>query len=316
TNSQYVFGASLTGTAFSLPAGDASFAVGVEHRGESLDTQEDPLAKSGELAHSASVVAHAEISESMRVSEAYGELVVPLLADLPFAERLEIEGAYRYSHYDSFGGTRAWKFGSTWSPMRGVTLRGVRSHSVRAPNFGELYEPINVSMSNLADPCEDIYTYETPNRLANCQALGIAVPPANSVAVSEVTSGGNPDLQPETSDSITYGVILQPGFIPGLDVTVDYWDIDIKDVVTQMSANSLLNFCVDMPTLDNPFCRQIVRDTDPARTVLHVSTQQMNAARFLARGVDYGLNYRVPVGPGYLRMSLKATRLIQKQQQG
>ena len=316
TNSQYVFGASLTGTAFSLPAGDASFAVGVEHRGESLDTQEDPLAKSGELAHSASVVAHAEISESMRVSEAYGELVVPLLADLPFAERLEIEGAYRYSHYDSFGGTKAWKFGSTWSPVRGVTLRGVRSHSVRAPNFGELYEPINVGMSNLADPCEDIYTYETPNRLANCQALGIAVPPANSVAVSEVTSGGNPDLQPETSDSITYGVILQPGFIPGLDVTVDYWDIDIKDVVTQMSANSLLNFCVDMPTLDNPFCRQIVRDTDPARTVLHVSTQQMNAARFLARGVDYGLNYRVPVGPGYLRMSLKATRLIQKQQQG
>lgn len=315
-NTQAVFGASLTGTAFSMPAGDAHFALGVEHRRETLDTREDPLAKTGELAHGGSVNAHAEIDESLTVSEAYGELVVPLLSGLPFAERLEVEGAYRYSHYDSFGGTKAWKLGSTWSPVKGITFRGVRSHSVRAPNFGELFEPINTNMSNLADPCEDIYTYETDNRLANCQALGIAVPPPNSVAVSEVTSGGNPDLQPETSDSVSYGVILQPGFIPGLDVTVDYWDIDIKDVVTQMSANSLLNFCVDMPSIDNPFCDQIVRDTDPARTVLHVSTQQMNAARFLARGIDYGIGYRKAIGPGFLRMNLKATRLIQKQQEG
>jgi len=316
TNTQAVFGASLTGTAFTLQAGDASFAVGAEHRRESLDTQEDPLAKTGELAHNASVSAHAELSESMRVSEAYGELVAPLLADVAFAERLEVEGAYRYSHYDSFGGTEAWKAGVTWTPIRGVTFRGVRSHSVRAPNFGELYEPINTGTSNLADPCENIYTYETANRLANCQALGIAVPPPNSVAVSHVVSGGNPDLQPETSDSVTYGVILQPGFLPGLSATADYWDIDIKDVVTQLSANALLDFCVDMPSIDNPFCRQIIRDSDPARTVLHVSTQQMNAARFLARGVDFGLNYSRALGPGYLRMNLKATRLIQKQQQG
>lgn len=315
-NDQFVFGANLTGTAFSLPAGAASFALGVEHRRETLDTREDPLARTGELAHGASVAAHAEINESMRVNEAYGELVVPLLANLPLVERLEVEGAYRYSHYDSFGGTETWKFGGTWSPVRGVTFRGVRSHSVRAPNFGEMYEPINVAFSNLADPCEDIYTYETPNRLRNCQALGIAVPPPNSVAVSEVVSGGNPDLQPETANSVTYGVILQPRFIPGLDVTVDYWDIDIEDVVTQISANNLLNFCVDMPSIDNPFCDQIVRGTDPARTVLRVSTQQMNAARFLARGIDYGLNYRRPFGPGFLRFGLKATRLIQKQMQG
>lgn len=315
-NDQFVFGASLTGTAFSTPAGDASFAVGMEHRRQTLDTREDPLAKTGELAHGASVVAHAEINESMRVSEGYGELVVPLLADLPFAKRLEVEGAYRYSHYDTFGGTETWKLGGTWSPARGITFRGVRSHSVRAPNFGEMYEPINVAFSNLADPCEDIYTYESPNRLRNCQALGIAVPPPNSVASSNVVSGGNPDLQPETAETITYGVILQPHFIPGLDVTVDYWDIDIKDVVTQISANNLLNFCVDMPSIDNRFCEQIVRDTDPARTVLRVSTQQMNAARFLARGVDYGLNYRRQFGPGFLRFGLKATRLIQKQMQG
>src|SRR3546814_8498826 len=81
-----------------------------------------------------------ELDESFNVSEAYGELVVPLLSDLPFARRLEVEGAYRYSDYSTVGATHAWKAGAMWSPIDGVSFRGVRSRSVRTPNFGELYE--------------------------------------------------------------------------------------------------------------------------------------------------------------------------------
>src|SRR5690606_6092537 len=113
-NTQTVFGGSIVGPVFALPYGDVSVAVGAERREEKLTTREDPLAVPGELAHSGGVTQHAEIDASLKVSELYGELVVPLLDGLPFAERLEVEGAYRYSDYDRSEERRVGK----WSKYR------------------------------------------------------------------------------------------------------------------------------------------------------------------------------------------------------
>src|SRR5690606_3911719 len=88
-------------------------------------------------------IVHPNLSAEFDVSEVYGELVVPVLKDVAFARHLSIEGAYRYSDYSSIGKTHAWKVGGTWQPLDGLTFRAVRSRSVRAPNFGELYESIN-----------------------------------------------------------------------------------------------------------------------------------------------------------------------------
>lgn len=312
-NTQTVFGGSIVGPVFALPYGDVSVAVGAERREEKLTTREDPLAVPGELAHSGGVTQHAEIDASLKVSELYGELVVPLLDGLPFAERLEVEGAYRYSDYDPFGSTHAWKAGVTWSPVDGVTFRGVRSRSVRVPNFGELYEPVDTRVSNFDDPCETQNIYRSETRVANCRALGIVTPGDASQLTSLLTTGGNPDLQPETSNSLTLGVILQPSFIPGLDITADYWDIDIEDVITQFSANQVANYCVDLPTLDNIFCDAMTRDqNDPVRAIETLSTQQINASNMTARGVDFGVNYRRPVAGGMLRAGFKGTYLIER----
>src|SRR3546814_6821163 len=90
----------------------------------------------GELVYGAVPSQHPELYESFNVSEAYGELVVPLLSDLPFARRLEVEGAYRYSDYSTVGATHAWKAGAMWSPIDGVSFRGVRARSVRTPTLG------------------------------------------------------------------------------------------------------------------------------------------------------------------------------------
>lgn len=313
-NTQAVFGGSVVGPVFALPYGDVSMAIGVEHRKETLKTTEDPLAVPGELTHSGGVTEHAEISAKLKVSEVYGELVVPLLRDLPFAHHLEVEGAYRYSDYNLFGGTDAWKAGLTWAPFQGVTFRGVRSRSVRVPNFGELYEPINTGPSNLDDPCEAQNIYRNPTREANCRALGIAAPGLASQEVSMLTRGGNPDLQPETSNSLTLGMILQPRFIPGLDITVDYWDIDIEDVITQFSGNQIANYCVDLSTTYNIFCAAMTRDaSNPVRPIATMSTQQINASRMKARGVDFGINFRRNLGEGQFSISFKGTYLIKKE---
>lgn len=316
TNTQQLYGANIVGPAFALPYGDIQIAVGGEHRYESLKTVDDPLSTTGELSHGFLLSKHPDIEASFKVSELFGEIVVPVLRDLPFAHRLELEGAYRYSDYSTVGGTDTWKIGGIWAPFEGLTLRGVRSRSVRTPNFGELYEPVNVTQSNLADPCEDPFFYASETRSANCRALGIAVPPTNSLSLTDVTAGGNPDLQPETSNSLTLGAIFQPAFLRGFDMTVDYWDITIDNVVTQFAANTILNYCVDLPSLDNVFCRQITRDqNDPVRSVIALSTQTINASRLEARGIDFGANYRAPLWQGELGLAFKATYLLKKELQ-
>src|SRR5690606_26765104 len=114
-----------------------------------------------------------------------------------FAERLEIEGAYRHSRYSMIGGTGTWKLGAAWSPAAGLGLRAVRSRSVRTPNFGELYEPaVGYQMGSITDPCEAGDYYQSATRAANCRALGITTPLGDFKVGPLVTTSGNPGLRP------------------------------------------------------------------------------------------------------------------------
>lgn len=309
-NTQQIAGGNIQGQLFQLPYGMVSGVLGAEYRRETLVTTDDPLALSGETAFvSAAKSVHPELDVTSKVYEFYGELVVPLLSDLPFARRLEVEGAYRYSHYNSFGGTDTWKVGGTWVPLDGVTFRAVRSRSIRTPNFGELYEPQNVAATGVpADPCGVGAYFLSPTRAANCAALGVATPLPNYGVGPLTTSGGNPNLSPEVSNSLTLGVVLQPAFLPRFDVTIDYWNIDIDDVITQFSPTTVFNLCVDLPSIDNVFCQRQQRNSEGYLTNL-INTQ-VNASRMLARGVDFGANWRVPLGSGQLGFNFKGTWLL------
>src|SRR3546814_9802491 len=108
----------------------------------------------------------------------------------------------------------------------------------------------DVCSSDLTDACSLALYYASETRAANCKALGIDTPFETPRIGPVVVTGGNPDLKPETSNSLTLGAILQPSFVPGLDVTVDYWDLDIKIVITQFSYATLIRRCVDAPTID------------------------------------------------------------------
>ena len=311
TITQKIFGANLAGAVLALPHGDLSIVAGVERRIETVDRHDDPRSLSGDVSYFGLQGPIPDLVARQSLTEAYGEVVVPLLRDLPFARRLEVEGAFRYSYYDkTFGSTNTWKLGGTWEPVSGVTLRAVRSRSVRAPNFGELYAPQTSSASGSpADPCMGVSYYLTDIRAANCKALGIDAPLAYNQLGPLVISGGNPDLKPETANSLTFGAVLRPGFLPNFDLTVDYWDITINDVISSFSSADVYRLCTDLPTIDNVFCQSTERDP-----VTHLATVQktflVNAQQLQRRGIDFGARYRRNIGPGTLAASFKGSYLL------
>ena len=311
-NTQIIWGGNLTGEPFRLPAGPVSMVLGVERRQETLRTTDDPLAESEFTYGGSGFTVHPDLAKSFHVSEAYSELKIPLLSGRPLAWRLELEGAYRYSHYDSIGAAGTWKAGGIWAPVHGLMFRAMRSRSVRTPNFGELYEPaISKQAGSITDPCEAADYYQSETRSANCRALGITVPLGDFKVGPVITTEGNPRLLPETSNSLTLGAVIRPAGLPGLETTLDYWDIDISDAITQFEYTDILNLCVDLPSIDNVFCREIVRDSSDGR-VTQIYTRQINAARMRARGIDLGLRYVAHVGGGQFAFELNGTYLLQR----
>jgi outer membrane receptor protein involved in Fe transport len=313
---QKIFGASITGSPFALPAGEVQAVLGVEHRREAIHNVDDNGAAppEKELSHLGAWAPYEpELRASNHVSEVYGELVVPVLRDLPFIHKLTVEGAVRYSDYSDFESTTTWKAGATWMPFSGLTFRAVRSRSVRVPNFGERYSARAVQEIGVRDACLETSYQANPTRKANCaalmQQLGIPTPYLPSeIGTGHVITGGSMDVTPETSNSLTAGLVWQPAFLPGFDLTVDYWNIKIGNMIAAIGRQDVLNLCMDLPSIDNQFCDRITRD---ARGYAEgVDTSYMNVSESEAEGIDVGANYRTDVGPGRLAVAVRASYLI------
>lgn len=309
-NTQAIWGIDLDGSPVELPYGPLQVVLGFERRRETLHTRDDPLAASEYTYGGSGYTVHPDLDADFSVREVYAEAKAPLLRDLPFAQSLDLEGAYRYSRYSSVGSTGTWKLGGTWTPTRGLMLRTMRSRSVRVPNFGELYEvPVSRQTGSITDPCEAADYYQSATRSANCRALGILVPLGDFKVGPVITTQGNRDLRPETSNSLTVGAVLRPAIVPGLELTVDYWNIDIRDAITQFDYTTILNLCVDLPSIENPFCGAVTRNPSDGR-VTAISTSQINAARLTARGIDFGAAYRRRLGTGQVELQLNGTYLL------
>ncbi|MDE8651218.1 TonB-dependent receptor domain-containing protein [Novosphingobium album (ex Liu et al. 2023)] len=313
---QTIYGASINGSPFSLPAGDIQAVVGFEHRREAIHNVDDNGAAppEKELSHLGTWAPYEpELRASNDVSEVYGELVVPVLRDLPFVHRLTLEGAYRYSDYSDFASTNTWKAGGTWMPFSQLTLRVVRSRSVRVPNFGERYSSRAVQEIGVRDACLQTTYNANPTREANCAALmkqlGVATPYLPSeIGTGYVVTGGSMDVTPETSNSLTAGLVWQPRFLPGFDLTVDYWNITLDNMIAAIAQQDILNLCVDLPTTENQFCDRIERDSRGYAE--GVDTSYMNVSESEAKGIDIGANYRSNLGAGRINLALRATYLL------
>ncbi|MEJ0040336.1 MAG: TonB-dependent receptor [Gammaproteobacteria bacterium] len=298
SNSQQVIGAHLNGSLVSLPAGPFKVAAGVEQRRETQSVQTDPLGSQRLLQVNNGPSSYAGFD----VKEAFAEIVVPLLTDVPLARTLEIEAAARYSDYDTIGSTTAWKFGGIWAPIADVRFRFTRSADVRAPNLTELFSPGQNGLTNPYDPCSTTYINAgSSTRAANCAALGIPVGYVDGRPGDgkTLTTRGNPDLVPEESKDWTAGVVFMPRVIPRLKLSVDWWSIDIDHAVTNFNAQQVVNGCVDAQTINNPQCSLVLRGGTvggaavPRTQLSGVIVEPINAANLKGKGIDFAAQYNV-----------------------
>ncbi|TXC71029.1 TonB-dependent receptor [Sphingomonas ginsenosidivorax] len=299
---QFVTAATISGTSadlFSLPAGPIGFAAGVEYRRETASIDQDSALLSG---NSYRQGVQAAYSGSFDVAELYGEMLVPLIHDTPLIRKLDIGGAYRLSDYNLFGTHGTWKVEANWEVDRNLRARGTYQRVLRTPNFGEFAAstsslPFNnlVTVDRLkprygGDPCV-LGTGDA----AQCARFGApAAGSTNSNAPGYLTGnyfyGGNPDIQPETGYTTTAGVVLTPTFLPGLNVTVDWYELDLRGAVGVIQPIAAITSCyVTNPTAGNPLCGLVTRNANGSFKDAFVNNQ--NLGRLLQRGLDITASY-------------------------
>jgi len=285
-----------TGAFFKLPGGPIGFALGAEWRRESSKDVPDPVAQQGLTFSNLTPISKGHFS----VKEVFAEVDAPLLKDLPFAHLLDIGAAVRYSDYTTIGHTTTWRFNAQYAPVRDITFRGTYAQAVRAPNIGELFSPNGQDFEFINDPCSPARVdLGKPSRPANCQALltSLGADPATFIDLNSSsipgTLGGNPSLKAETARTWTAGAVIQPRFLRGLTVSVDWYDIRLKNAISFVTAQQLADLCVDQPTLENQFCGQVERNnggTQPGRIVGFTRVPQ-NVASYATSGLDLDMNY-------------------------
>jgi iron complex outermembrane recepter protein len=315
--------ANVSGGLFDIPTGGTfSVAAGVEHRREKGYFTPDPNDSAGLTTNLASEPTNGRYD----VNEAYIELDAPLLRDLPGAQEFGINVASRYSHYSSFGSTTNNKYSVRWRPIQDVLVRGTYAQGFRAPTLSDLYSGSGQSFETFLDPCDSVYGAAASNAAvaARCAATGV---PANYRQIDQsggaITSGAggqtptpfisssNPKLKPERSTTRTFGVVYSPRFVDGLDISLDYYDIRLKDAINSVVANDILGYCY----LQNisSFCNSFTRDSTGA--ISSLTETLYNLGSITTSGYDLGIHYRLPETPfGRFRISSDSTYLTKYQQ--
>ena len=317
-NTQTIVTAYLAGDSspfFDVPGGAVSFVLGAEYREEESSIAFDEISGSD---RTVAWVAGTDLSGKFDVTEAFFEVSAPLFGDVgPWLQSLTVDAAYRFSDYSTIGSTGTWKAGVIWDTAGGFSFRGTVSSAVRAPNVGELFEPrTNISISLAQDPCDiDNVNLGSPTRAANCATAlnAIGVDPATFDPLLgtffPAIEGGNPELKEETADTQTVGFVWQPGFVEGLSISVDYFNIDIEDAVIRPNQIAIFNACYDSATLDNIFCTLLSRDPTTGAANF-VELQSVNVAEIQTSGYEFNAVYQLPTTSiGDLRASLNGTFL-------
>jgi outer membrane receptor protein involved in Fe transport len=301
---------------FEFPGGPVRFVLGAEYRRESAYQEADALSAASATFFNAFQVFDPPAFE---VLEAFGEIELPLLRDLPFAHELTLTAAARYSDYNTSAGTTfSYNLSGTWAPVRDVRFRANYSKSVRVPTLSDLYFPATQNFNSVQDPCDVQFIGNgTTNRAANCLALGVPVGFINTVARAqtiEIISSGNELLTEETGKSLTIGTVITPRWIPGFSLTIDYYRIRVNNLIAVLSAQTILNQCVDLPTITNQYC-ELIFPRQPGGLLQSPAliSAGVNFAQFAADGIDIEASYRRTFDNGH-RLNIRgiATYVIKR----
>lgn len=325
-NEHHIVSANISGSPFALWAGDIGMAVGAEYRKEKALSDNDPLTNAGLNIGNVTQ----DLQGQFNVKEIYGELRIPLLDNM-VVNYFGLNGAIRYSDYSTIGGVTSWNLGAELEPFDGLRLRGVYAVANRAPNIAELFAAANETFATISDPCNGVTATNNPGGSATFSGYGAAcraIPAIRAVTDAGGTFtytlaqqqqingfiGGNRNLNEETGKTITLGAVLTPGFVPGLSLTVDYYDIQLDDAIGTLGRPFSVQQC--LLTNDPVFCSNVFRGPDGRIT--RVDGQLINVAKTDTRGVDVGLRFSDSLGlrpDDRFNWSLNYTRLIDYESQ-
>ena len=296
---------------FGMGADDIGLAVGVEYRSVASQFIPDTALSSGDVIGFNA----ADATEGgYNVREVFAELRLPIIADRPGFERLEISGAARDSDYslENVGGVWTYAAGAEWAPIRDITFRGQYQRAVRAPNVGELFSGGGNGFPPATDPCSDRGAPENRTEAVRQLCIQTGVPaalvftaPVQQNAQIEGVFGGNPDLQEETSDTYTAGVVLRPRFIPRLAITIDGYDITVRDSISVLGGGlgNTLNICYNVvQDINSQYCQAINRDPRTGEIGGEFPAVILNAniGKLETRGIDLQVDYSQPLGMGLM----------------
>ena len=318
---------SMEGRLFDMPAGEARAVVGMDWRRRSLNDRPPPAAvEDNQWGFTSSGIT----TGADRVIEGYTEVEAPLLSgvklgDVSVAEELTVNGSFRYTHYSSYGSDTTWRLLFNYAVNPVLRMRSSVGTSFRAPALYHLnLAPVTGFVASRADPCDRFRDPSqdldpTSNQYRNCEALENqgAIPPDYAAASTiRVSSGGNPDLEAETSDSWTLGFILTPdlaGRFPALglnlSVAFDYYDIDLKNSISRLGAGAILSRCYNSLNFSAEEC-DLVGDRNPNGALTGVNSSYINVAVERSLGYDITVRADREFSFGDLSVDILATRLL------
>lgn len=292
---QLIVGGSVVGDLAELPAGDLGFALGIEYREDEYAEIPDPAVDNDDQM---GMFLDDPVSGKTRLTEVFGEVRVPIASNRTLAKYLALEAGYRYSDHNLAGGFDTSKLSLEWELYSGVMLRGSVQEAVRAPSAIEYFEAetmdINPFISGNQDLCSASRMPVALGVDQLCIAQGI---PASEIGIYEATpffptletSSGNPDLDPERSDTVTAGLVLQPDALPGLQFSIDYYSIEIDNAIQSLGAGDVVTICFLANDPAEPLCQDFERDP-VTFNISTVDSGPRNIAVLRTKGVDVQLN--------------------------
>lgn len=340
---QSVFSGVLQGEVAALPWNNTPIplVLGVEYREDEINSIPNDVAREGLL------IAYFRDGGAVGkrdITELFLETELQLLEGVTLAQDLSLNLALRWTSESTYGSDTTYSAKSVWSPVEGITFRGTYGTSFRAPNTHEQFLAGTSGFATIFDPCvvpiaardaslnpnepatynpaEDLREQDT---LDNCRADGVdptalGLDGINTVySVERLRKGGQQvqlDIDPETSTSYTYGIVLDQPFWDNfaLRAGVTYYDVDVENTISQLGTGFIVNDCyVEQPDSSSAFCRFIKRGANGLIDLVEASFVNINA--ITSRGIDYNLYFQrdfVVLDRNLnLELDLRVTRLLE-----
>lgn len=301
-------------TEFGLPSSNYNIAAvfGVENREVDFERVADEVYQLGALSGQGGPTN--SLIGGFNVSEVFTEINIPVVEDVSWANSLVLDLGYRYSDYSTSGGEPAYKFAVDWQVNDDYKLRGTFNRAVRAPNVAELFAEQGLGLWSGVDPCaggSPEYTAE------QCARTGMSASQYGNVASNPAGQyngifGGNPDLDPELADTVTFGIVGNP--TDNFNFSVDYWDIQMEDRIGTIAPELVIRQCAE--TGDARWCDAITRSPSGdlwRGTQGFVSATNVNLAESRNTGIDANFNYNTEIAGGQLAVSLTGTYYMTKE---